>query len=196
MKKIALSYLMILSCVIFVNPKWGFAENWPGWRGDGSAISNEKDLPLEWSEQENVKWKTPIPGTGHSSPIVWKNHVFVTTAVAEDESVESFKGGVYMGGNREKPDDSEYAYRLICLDAEKGSIRWSKDVLQQKPKTRRHTKNTYASGTPVTDGKYIFASFGSAGLYCVDFDGEVVWQRDLGTLRVQRGWGTGSSSIL
>ncbi|MDH4241922.1 MAG: PQQ-binding-like beta-propeller repeat protein [Phycisphaerae bacterium] len=196
MKKIDLSRLMTLACVILTSSKWGVAENWPGWRGDGSGISNEKDLPLEWSEQENVKWKTSIPGTGHSSPIVWKNHVFVTTAVAGDESVESFKGGIYMGGNRDKPDDSEYTYRLICLDADGGSIRWSKDVLQQKPKTRRHTKNTYASETPVTDGKYIFASFGSAGLYCVDFEGEVVWKRDLGTLRVQRGWGTGSSPVL
>jgi len=101
-----------------------------------------------------------------------------------------------MGGNREKPDDSEYAYRLICLNAKEGSIRWSKDVLRQEPKTRRHTKNTYASQTPATDGRHIFASFGSAGLYCVDFEGEVVWRRDLGTLRVQRGWGTGSSPVL
>lgn len=187
---------LALVCVIFVNANWGHADNWPGWRGDGSGISSEKDLPLTWSEQENVKWKMPIPGTGHSSPIVWDKNVFVTTAVAADESVESFKGGVYMGGDRKKPDDSEYAYCLLCLDTEDGSLRWSKTVLQQKPKTRRHTKNTYASETPVTDGKCVFAAFGSAGLYCVDFAGNLVWQRDLGRLRVRTGWGTGSSPVL
>jgi outer membrane protein assembly factor BamB len=170
--------------------------NWQGWRGDGGGISSEKDLPLTWSEDEGVKWKVPIPGAGHSSPIVWGSRVFVTTAVADDPNVETFRGGVYMGGNRAKPDESEYAYRVLCLDAEQGHILWSTAVARQQPKTRRHTKNTYASETPVTDGTHVFASFGSAGLYCLDFDGNVVWQRDLGLLRGKRGWGTGASPIL
>lgn len=170
--------------------------NWPGWRGDGRGLSPEKNLPLKWSEAEGVAWKTPIPGAGHSSPIVWGNRVFVTTAVAEDPNVETFRGGVYMGGNRAKPDDSEYAYRVICLDADRGDILWSTTVARRRPKTRRHTKNTYASETPVTDGTHVFASFGSAGLYCVDVEGAVIWQRDLGLLRGRRGWGTGASPIL
>jgi len=196
MKKVNSSWHMILACVVLFSTGRILAENWPGWRGDGRGISTEKNMPLKWSEKENVKWKTAIPGAGHSSPIVWGNRVFVTTAVPEDPSVESFRGGVYMGGNREKPDASGYAYRVICLDTDQGGILWSKAVTQQDPKTRRHTKNTYASETPATDGKYVFASFGSAGLYCVDFDGNVVWQRDLGLLRVRRGWGTGASPLL
>ena len=186
---------MIL-CVILSVAGRIFAQDWPGWRGDGRGISPENNLPLKWSEDEGVKWKTPIPGAGHSSPIVWGNRVFVTTAVAEDPNVESFRGGVYMGGNRQKPDESEYTYSVICLDADEGNVMWSKAVARQSPKTRRHTKNTYASETPVTDGKYVFASFGSAGLFCVDFEGNVVWQRDLGLMRRQRGWGTGASPIL
>ena len=170
--------------------------NWPGWRGDGGGVSPETKLPLKWSEAEGVKWKTPIPGAGHSSPIVWGNRVFVTTAVAEDPNVETFRGGVYMGGNRKKPDDSEYTYRVICLDADRGNVLWSKAVARQRPQTRRHTKNTYASETPVTDGTYVFASFGSAGLYCVDFEGKVIWHGDLGLLRGRRGWGTGASPVL
>jgi len=170
--------------------------NWPGWRGDGGGISPERNLPLKWSEAEGVKWKTPIPGTGHSSPIVWGDRVFVTTAVADDPNVETFRGGVYLGGNRRKPDESEYTYRVICLDADLGNVLWSKAVARQRPKTRRHTKNTYASETPVTDGTHVFASFGSAGLYCVDFEGDVIWQRDLGLLRGRQGWGTGASPIL
>jgi hypothetical protein len=78
------------------------AQNWPGWRGDGLGISPEKNLSLKWSENEGVMWKTPIPGAGHLSPIVWGNRVFVTTAVAEDPSVETFKGSVFMGGDRSK----------------------------------------------------------------------------------------------
>jgi outer membrane protein assembly factor BamB len=170
--------------------------NWPGWRGDGGGVSPEKDLPLKWSEAEGVKWKTPIPGAGHSSPIVWGDRVFVTTAVAEDPNVETFRGGVYLGGNRKKPDESEYAYCVICLDADRGDVLWSKAIVRQRPKTRRHTKNTYASETPVTDGTHVFASFGSAGLYCLDFEGKVIWHRDLGLLRDRRGWGTAASPVL
>lgn len=196
MKKPNLSIALMILCLILISAGRILAQNWPGWRGDGRGISPEKNLPLKWSEDEGVKWKTPIPGAGHSSPIVWGNRIFVTTAVAEDPNVETFRGGVYMGGNRKKPDESEYAYRVICLDAGQGNILWSKAVARQSPKTRRHTKNTYASETPVTDGKYIFVSFGSAGLYCVDFEGNVVWQRDLGLMRRQRGWGTSASPIL
>jgi outer membrane protein assembly factor BamB len=122
--------------------------------------------------------------------------VFVTTGVAEDPNVETFRGGVFMGGDRSEPDESEYVYRVICLDVDGGNVLWSKDVATQRPRTRRHTKNTYASETPVTDGKYVYASFGSAGLHAVDFEGNVIWKRDLGLMRGRAGWGTSSSPIL
>jgi outer membrane protein assembly factor BamB len=187
--------LIIGWCIVATAPLTATG-NWPGWRGDGAGISSEKDLPLTWSEAEGVKWKIPIPGAGHSSPIVWGGRVFVTTAVAEDPNVETFRGGVYLGGNRAQPDESEYAYRVMCLNADRGDVLWSTDAAQERPKTRRHTKNTYASETPVTDGTHVFVSFGSAGLYCLDFEGHVIWRRDLGLLRGQRGWGTAASPIL
>jgi outer membrane protein assembly factor BamB len=196
MRKTNSSMALMMSCVILMSGDCIFAQDWPGWRGDGQGISSEKNLPLKWSEDEGVKWKTPIPGAGHSSPIVWGKRIFVTTAVVEDPNVETFRGGVYLGGDRKKPDESEYAYRVICLDADQGKVLWSKAVARQRPKARRHTKNTYASETPVTDGKYVFASFGSMGLYCVDFEGKVVWQRDLGLMRGRAGWGTSSSPVL
>ncbi|MHC4355714.1 MAG: PQQ-binding-like beta-propeller repeat protein [Planctomycetota bacterium] len=196
MKKTDLSRAAIAGCMVLVSTGRVFAQNWPGWRGDGQGVSTEKNLPLKWSEQEKVKWKTPVPGAGHSSPIVWGNRIFVTTAVAEDPSVESFRGGVCMGGDRRKPDASKYKFRVICLNAGRGNILWSKAVIHEEPKTRRHTKNTYASETPVTDGKYVFASFGSMGLYCVDIEGNQIWQRDLGLLRGRAGWGTSASPVL
>lgn len=188
--------VLMVSWGILNGSAGALAEDWPGWRGDGRGISLEKNLPLKWSESEGVKWKTALPGAGHSSPIVWGSRVFVSTAVAGDSNVETFQGGVYMGGNRPKPDESEYAYRVICLDANDGSILWSKDVMRGNPKTRRHTKNTYASETPVTDGKYVYASFGSAGLHAVDFEGNVVWHHDLGLIRDRQGWGTGASPVV
>jgi outer membrane protein assembly factor BamB len=196
MNRKTLSTALIIGIAGLMSPGQIFAQNWPGWRGDGLGISTEKNLPLKWSENEGVKWKTPIPGAGHSSPIVWGNRVFVTTGLPEDPNVETFRGGVFMGGDRRKPDASEYAYRVICLDADEGDILWSKAVVRQTPKTRRHTKNTYASETPVTDGKLVFASFGSAGLYALDFEGTVVWQCDLGLMRGRSGWGTSASPIL
>jgi len=196
MRKTDLSGAVIIGYILLMSTGLLFAQNWPGWRGDGRGVSSEKNLPLKWSEEENVKWKTGIPGAGHSSPIVWGNRVFITTAVAEDPNVESFRGGVFIGGDRAKPDKSEYTYLVICLDTDQGNIQWSKAVIQQDPRTRRHTKNTYASATPTTDGKYVFASFGSAGLYCVDFEGNVIWQRDIGLLRVRQGWGTAASPVL
>ena len=196
MKKLYLTKAVIAGFLFLMSTGLVFAENWPGWRGNGSGISSEKNLPVKWSEEENVKWKRTIPGAGHSSPIVWGNCIFVTTAIAEDPNVESFRGGVYMGGNRKRPDESVYTYRLICLDIVQGNIQWFKDVLEQKPRTRRHTKNTYASETPVTDGKYVFASFGSSGLYCIDFKGNVIWQRDIRLMRVRGGWGSAASPVL
>ena len=133
MKKTNLPIVLMMSCVTLIGTGRIFAQDWPGWRGDGRGISTEKNLPLKWGENEGVKWKTPIPGTGHSSPIVWSNRVFVTTAVPEDPNVETFRGGVYLGGNRRKPDESEYAYRVICLDADHGKVLWSKDVARQSP---------------------------------------------------------------
>jgi outer membrane protein assembly factor BamB len=196
LNKLTLLKTLPVLCAVFIYSNLLEAHNWPGWRSDGQGISSEKNLSLKWSEDEGIKWKTPIPGAGHSSPIIWENRVFVTTAVADDPNVQTFKGGMYFGGDRRKPDDSEYTFNLICLNAENGNILWDKAVVKQQPRTRRHTKNTYASETPVTDGKYIFASFGSAGLYCVDFDGNLIWQRDLGLMRRRAGWGTSSSPVI
>ncbi len=196
MKKTKLSMALMMLCVFLISTGPIFARNWPGFRGDGNGISKEKNLPIKWSEDKGVRWKTPIPGAGHSSPIVWGSRVFVTTAVPDDPNVETFRGGVYIGGDRRNPDKSEYTYRVICLDANQGNVLWSKAVARQSPKTRRHTKNTYASETPVTDGKNVFASFGSTGLFCLDFKGGVIWKRDLGLMRRRAGWGTASSPVL
>ncbi len=175
--------------------------NWPQWRGpQGSGVSPEKDLPGEWSAKKNIQWKTPIPGRGHSSPVVWGKRVFLTT---------SFEGPVAPGARAPKhtvqgkdflhPDsvgaDHSYTLRVLALDAETGKILWEKIAYEGTVYDNRHRKNTYASPTPVTDGRHVYVFFGSEGLYCYDFKGNLVWKASVGPLGTL-GMGTGISPVL
>jgi outer membrane protein assembly factor BamB len=172
------------------------SENWPQFRGPNSTgASRESGLPTEWDAKKNVAWKVAIPGRAWSSPIVWEDKIFVTNAVGEKD-LEKPKAGLYFGGERRKPRDVEHTWELICLGRDDGKIIWRKSVRRSKPTIAIHIKNSYASETPVTDGKRIYAYFGSAGLYCYDFDGNELWNKDLGTYRTKLGWGTGSSPAI
>ena len=171
------------------------AENWPGWRGPGTlGISIEKNFPTKWDLQKNVKYKVGVPGLGHSSPIVWGNRIFVTTAVNADPAEEDWQKG-FPRVDR-KPDASEISWKVLCYDRDQGKLLWERTAIRQKPANGRHTKNSYASQTPVTDGKYVFAFFGDQGMYCYDFQGKLVWSRELGTFPMRNNWGLGSSPVL
>ena len=129
------------------------SENWPGFRGPTrQGVSTEKNLPLEWAPDRNVLWKTPIPGNGWSSPIVWENRIFVTTATNEGRSCH-----------------------VLSLDAATGKILWNKHVFDQETLQKRE-QNSYASPTPVTDGERVFAIFGEGSMAALDFDGNVLWE--------------------
>jgi outer membrane protein assembly factor BamB len=146
------------------------AEEWPGWRGPrGDGTSLEAGVPVRWSATENVRWKTPIPGIGHSSPVVWGDRVFVTTC-------------------REKEGERE----LLCLDRRTGKILWDKVVLSAKLEKKHHL-NSYASSTPATDGKHVWVTFLASPnmeVACYDVDGNKVWQRSPGELRSVHGFCT------
>ena len=192
---------VITCCVMFgmtlAGASISHAGSWPGWRGQlAQGRTDQTSLPTKWSVGEGIVWKASIPGVGHASPIVWDNRVFVTTAASADAKTETFKPGLYFGGNQDKPDAAKYTYLLMCLDADSGKILWSKPAVRKNPSIRRHIKNSYASETPVTDGQSVFASFGAEGLYCFDFDGNLKWKRSLGTFKMSNGWGTASSPVL
>lgn len=171
-------------------------ENWPQFRGLGArGVSSQQGLPTVWGPDKNVLWKVEIPGTAWSSPIVWGNRVFVTTAVPEGEQEEP-KKGLYFGGNREDVPEMTYRWKVLCLDLETGKLLWDVVAHEGKPATAIHLKNTYASETPVTDGERVYAFFGSAGLYCYDFSGRLLWKRDLGAYPTRFGWGTASSPVV
>jgi len=147
------------------------AANWPGFRGPtGDGISLEKELPLKWSATENVRWKTPLPEGGNSSPVVWGNRIFLTQAV-----------------------DKGTRRLVMCLDRADGKLLWQRETrFEEKEST--HPDNPYCSATPVTDGTRVIASHGSAGMVCYDFVGKELWRKDLGKL--EHIWGNASSPIL
>jgi len=147
-----------------------------------------------------IRWKTAIPGLAHSSPIVWEDRVFVTTAVSSRPNA-SFKRGLYDEGTA-SDDISPQQWKLICLDRTNGKILWERAAYEGSPKEKRHIKATYANSTPATDGQVVVAFFGSQGLYAYDFGGKLLWKRDLGRIDVGAydqpdfEWGGASSPIL
>jgi outer membrane protein assembly factor BamB len=179
----------------------GSAANWPQWRGpDGSGISTEKNLPAEWSPGKNIKWKTPIAGRGHSSPIVWDKYIFVTTAV-EGEPVSGAKAAKHTIEGKEfvHPDsvgaDRKHTFKVVALDRDSGKILWETVAWEGTPYDNRHRKSSYAASTPATDGKMVYAFFGTEGLYAYDYKGKLAWKAQLGNLATL-GMGTAASPIL
>ncbi|HEU4388509.1 MAG TPA: PQQ-binding-like beta-propeller repeat protein, partial [Blastocatellia bacterium] len=174
---------------------------WPQWRGPGgSGISSEKNLPTEWSETRNVQWKTEIPGRGHSSPIIWGRRIFLTTSI-EGPAVPGAKAVTHIRNGRVfvHPDsvgaDHSYTIKVLCLDRETGKVLWERTAYEGTVYDNRHRKNTYASATPVTDGKYVWTFFDAEGAYCYDFDGQLVWKKSLGKFG-KMGMGNGMSPVL
>lgn len=182
-------------------PAPGADTNWPQWRGPGgSGVSTEKNLPTEWSDTKNVQWKTEIPGRGHSSPVIWGSRIFLTTSI-EGPVVPGAAAVTHIrrGQTYRHPDsvggDHSYTIKLVCLDRETGKILWDKTAYEGTVHDDRHRKNTFASATPVTDGKYVWTLFDAEGAYCHDFDGKLVWKTSLGKI-AKMGMGNGMSPVL
>ena len=133
------------------------------------------------NKSDNILWKTPIPGLGHSSPIIWGNRLFITTAINQTKPA-ALKVGLY-GEPESAQDNDVQQWKVFCLDKRSGKILWQKTAHEGAPKVRRHPKASHANCTMATDGASVVAFFGSEGLYCYDLDGRLRWQKDLGTLR-------------
>jgi len=176
---------------------------WPGFRGHrASGVADGQHPPVTWdvTNGENVRWKTPIPGLAHSSPIVWGDRVFTATAVASDAN-PAFRPDLYSDVTTAE-DDGTQSWRVYCLDKLTGKILWDKVAHEGVPRSRRHLKSSHANCTPATDGEHLIVSFGSEGLYCYDFDGVLKWKVDLGDLDSgwfydpEYQWGYASSPII
>jgi outer membrane protein assembly factor BamB len=169
---------------LFIASHLATAENWPQFRGPNhNNLPNASNLPSDWSEDTNVKWKAPMPGTGWGSPIVWEDKIFVSTAVMTGEP-------------QRNAQDNEHSLELHCLNLNSGDTLWKRVCYKGKPTIGKHRDNTYASETPVTDGERVYVYFGMMGLYCFDMDGNPQWDKDFGTYQMERDWGTSSSPLL
>ena len=159
------------------------AENWPGFRGSGArGLAQNADLPVTWNVETgaNIAWKAAIPGLGLSSPVVWDNLVFVTTAVSSNPQMV-FESKL-KGEPDRRYDAAEQEFRVLALDKRTGRVVWNQLAMKSKPRVLRHPHNSYASPTPVIDGKHLIAFFGSEGLYCFDLKGKLLWKKDFGVL--------------
>lgn len=149
----------------------GFADNWPGWRGPtGQGVTAETTLPTKWSATENVKWKTPLPDAGNSTPVVWGDQVFLTQAT-----------------------DKGKKRSLLCLNRKDGSTAWEKTVAFDG-KEQIHGTNTYCAASPVTDGKHVVVFHGSAGMHCYDMSGKELWKKEFGPC--DHIWGSAASPVI
>lgn len=171
-------------------------QNWGQWRGPkATGASETADPPIRWSETENIRWKTLIPGLGHSSPVVWGDRVFVTTAVKFGPKFEPIHDNA-PGSHDNLPVSQRHKYVVLSLDRASGEILWEKVVNENIPHEGSHHSGSLASASPVTDGNYVYAHFGSHGLFCLDFDGNIVWQKDFEKMHSKHAHGEGSSPVL
>ena len=177
------------------------AANWPQWRGPGGqGISDEQQIPLDWSSTRNLAWKTPVAGQGHSQPIVWDNRVFLTSDIegppalghkAPEHRIEGeiFKHPDSVGSDR------QHRLNVLAFDLATGKQLWERTAYDGTVFDDRHKRSSYAAATPVTDGTRVYAYFGPEGVYAYDFDGNLVWKASVGQFPLL-GMGTGTSPVL
>lgn len=193
-------------------------QNWPQWRGPlATGVAPAANPPTAWSETNNVKWKVKIPGNGSATPIVWGNQIFIQTAIPIGKKADKLnaappvdasgtdaaarperRGGRRGGGGMDAPKpDQVYQFTLLCLDRQNGEILWQKVAREEIPhEGYRPDEGSFASSSPMTDGKYVYAYFGSHGLHCYDFKGSLKWEKDFGKMRIKMAFGEGSTPAL
>lgn len=176
---------------------------WPSFRGPGATgVADGHNPPTNWDVETgtNIRWKTPIPGLAHSSPIVWDDRIYLTSAVSSDPN-PYLRTGLY-GESPDHPENLVHDFRVYCINKKTGKIIWQQSANSRIPKVKRHIKSSHANSTPATDGKHLVAFFGSEGLYCYDMDGHLQWKKDLGLLDAgafnasEIQWGFGSSPTI
>ncbi len=175
---------------------------WPQWRGPTwNGVAAHADPPITWSDTENLRWKTPIEGRGCGTPIVWGARIFLLTAIPLDKEMPI--PDVIPAGTPNTGLDADairkwkaQSFAIVCIDRITGKQRWSRPVHEAMPHQGHHRKGSFASASAVTDGRHVYAYFGSFGLYCWDFEGRLVWQRDPEPQAMENGLGEGSSPAL
>ncbi len=170
--------------------------SWPQWRGPlANGVAPLANPPVEWSEKKNVRWKVELPGKGHSSPIVFGDRVYVMAAARVGEARKAVHDAA-PGVHDSVPVTHRHQYMVLALGRSDGRVLWKKVVREEWPHEGGHETGSPVSNSPVTDGELLFAFFGSRGLYCLDTNGTVNWQKDLGKMQTLHAHGEGSSPVL
>jgi outer membrane protein assembly factor BamB len=171
------------------------SNQWHQWRGPlGTGVAPNANPPVEWSETKNIRWKTALPGKGHSTPIIWGDRIFLTTAIPYGDPVKPRFVRPGAHDNLELTQPHEFV--VLAVSRKTGKILWQQTVHKATPHEAGHMTASLASASPVTDGERIYASFGSNGLFCLDTDGKLLWKKDLGEMFTKHGHGEGSSPAL
>jgi outer membrane protein assembly factor BamB len=186
---------------------------WPQWRGPlATGLAPLADPPVNWSEAKHVKWKVKVPGSGDATPIVWGDRIFLLTAIPTGKKAETKspdtpsgpsavdaapgEGGPPRGRMNSETPKEAYQFCVLCLDRKTGKTLWQKTAREEVPHEGRQQNNTYASASAVTDGHLVLAFFGSRGLHCYDFEGNLKWSKDFGHMRTKMTFGEGASPAL
>jgi outer membrane protein assembly factor BamB len=224
--KTILTITVIITTFIFLESCTGKYDNWPQFRGPGSnMVASGQNLPTEWGQDTNILWTYDYEGLSWSSPIIWENKVFITSAVGVNaKPIEFFEprpapgpeGGdtgsrSNQGPGQERtqqgppqppqPDISYlqeiYRWEVTCLDLNTGDVLWKSTAFEGSPRTGiNRGGSSYANETPATDGKRVYAYFSSVGMFCFDMEGNLLWKKDLGAYKTLNEWGTGSSPVV
>jgi outer membrane protein assembly factor BamB len=177
-------------------------ENWHQWRGpNANGVAPNADPPVRWDASTNVKWKVEIPGSSASTPIVWGDRIFLLTAIEtdrkpEDPPVRQPARGRRIPALTTPSPTTLYQFGILCLNRESGALLWKKVATEQVPHEGHHPSHGYASSSPTTNGEFVYASFGSRGLFCFDLDGNLHWDTDFGDMETKLGFGEGTSPVL
>jgi len=191
--------LALLIAILFftLNPSSNNEKYWPQWRGpEATGVAPLANPPLQWSEGKNIRWKIEISGKGNSSPIVWGDRIYLTTAIATDKAVAPATPESGDPRRRGIAPTNVQKFVLLALSRRDGKIIWQQTAIEALPHEGTHSDGTWVSNSPITDGEHIFADFGSRGIYCYNMSGKLQWKKDLGDMTTRNGFGEGSSPAL
>lgn len=170
--------------------------SWPEWRGpQSSGVAIHSKPPVEWSSEKNIRWRTAIPGRGHSTPVVVGDRIFLTSAIPFGPKLVPKMSG-RSGEHDNLPVDSKFQFVVSCIDRKTGVLLWTTVVHEAVPIEAGHNSASLASASPVVDHDQVYAHFGSHGLYCLNFEGAILWQKSLGQMHSKHGHGEGASPTL
>ncbi len=174
-------------------------DNWTHWRGPlATGVAPKADPPTHWDAETNIRWKAPLVGRGSATPIVWGDQVFVVTALKTDRvaAAKDLPKADPKRTVKTTPPNQYHQFVVMSFDRHTGKVRWKQIAADKVPHEGHHASHSYAAGSPTTDGKFLYVSFGSFGIYCYDLAGKLQWQRDLGRLNTRLGWGEAVTPVI